>query len=164
MIESIRIKIVALLNWLMSTKWLAVRAECKLLDIDAKLPTRKRITDAAYDLYSIENIIIPAHGFRPINTNAIVVVPPGYYITIEARSGLAAKGITPTRGIIDATYTDKIIIILNNNSDEPYIVNKGDRVAQMLINKQIHLRYEMVDQFSNDYNIRGNAGWGSGGR
>lgn len=160
----IKSKLLKLLNWLMSTKYLAVRTECKIIHQDAKLPTRSRVTDAAYDVCAIEDAEIPPHGIKNIHTGIIVTAPPGYYITIEARSSLGKIGIIPMRGIIDATYTGELMVILTNQTDSVYKVAKFDRIAQIIIHRQTHIFCDLVPDFSSDYNIRGTLGWGSSGR
>lgn len=164
MFEMIKTKMVVFVNWLMSTRSFAVRAECKLLEPEAQLPSRKRITDAAYDVYSIEDAVVPPHGICNINTGVIVTVPPGYYITVEARSSLGKIGVIPMRGIIDSTYTDKLMVILTNQTEAAYNVHKGDRIAQIVVHRQIHLVCDVVPTFSKEYSTRGTLGWGSSGK
>ena len=141
-----------------------VRMECKVVHEDAILPSRRRNTDAAYDVYSIEDATVPPHGMKNINTGVIVTAPPGYYITVEARSSLGKIGIIPMRGIIDATYTGELMVILTNQTNDEYHVHKGDRIAQIILNEQLHMDFVEVDEFSAEYNKRGTQGWGSSGR
>lgn len=141
-----------------------IRMECKIEHEDGKLPSRKRTTDAAYDVYSIEDATVPAHGIRNIDTGVIVTCPPGYYITVEPRSSLGKIGIIPMRGIIDAAYNGSLKVILTNQSNEDYEVRKHDRIAQIILNRQHHMEFDIVEDFSNEYNKRGCLGWGSSGR
>jgi dUTP pyrophosphatase len=141
-----------------------VRLECKLLHPDARLPTRSRTTDAGYDLSSIEEAVVPPHDTVKIDTGIAVSAPAGYYYTIDGRSSLWMKRVIPFRGIIDGTYTGPLIVILSNHSDDEYKINKGDRIAQMVLHRINHCDVVQVNEFSPYYNQRGQNGFGSTGR
>jgi dUTP pyrophosphatase len=141
-----------------------VRVECKLIHPDAKLPVRSKQEDAGFDLTSIENKVIKPLSTIGIRTGIIFTAPSGYYFTIEGRSSLFNHGIVPARGIIDSTYCGEMIVALTNNTDTEYNVRKGDRIAQTIIHKVYGIDITNVDEFSPEYNIRGNAGFGSTGR
>jgi dUTP pyrophosphatase len=141
-----------------------VRLEYKLIHKDARIPCRKRLTDAGYDVASIEDVIIKPHNTMNIKTGIIVVCPPGFYITIDGRSGMWTNGVTPFRAIIDGTYTGEMMVRLMNISDKEYHVKKYDRIAQMIIHEVINAAFDEVKEFSAEYNQRGEAGFGSSGR
>ncbi len=141
-----------------------VRLECKLLDSDAQLPIRSRTTDAGYDVSAIQNAVIPAGGVVRVNTGIALAAPAGYYYSIDGRSSLWMKGIIPFRGIVDATYTGPLIVVLMNTSSEPYQINKGDRIAQLILHRILHCDIAVVTEFSPYYNQRGTNGFGSTGR
>lgn len=141
-----------------------VRLEVQLITPLAKLPFRNRDTDAGYDLYSIEKIIISPNRTVEISTGIKIAAPPGWYYTIEGRSSLKKVGVVPHRGIIDSTYCGEVIVRLINFSDEPYAVGVGDRVAQIILHRQYDANFEVVEQFSSLYNQRGEKGFGSTGR
>jgi dUTP pyrophosphatase len=142
----------------------SIAIECKLISKNGRLPSRKRCTDAAYDIYASENAMVLAHGMKNISTGIIIVAPPGFYITTEARSGLGQAGIIPMRGIIDATYTGELKVILINHTTADYKVTQGDRIAQIVLNKQVHMGFDVVEEFGPEYNKRGELGWGSSGK
>jgi len=141
-----------------------VRLECKLLNNDAVVPTRSRSTDAGYDLSSVINVVIPPGEIKTIDTGIAVSTPPGFYYTIDGRSSLWMKGILPFRGIIDATYTGPLVVVLMNTSDKEYKIDVGDRIAQMIVNKITHCDISVIDEFSPGYDQRGLAGFGSSGK
>lgn len=141
-----------------------VRLECKKLDPNALLPSRSRSTDAGYDLYSIEDCVIDPQLTKNVATGIALACPPGYYYTIEGRSGLGLKGIIPFRGIIDAGYTNQVWVILTNKTHDPYTVHRGDRIAQICLHKINHADITEVINFSPEYDQRGQAGFGSSGR
>jgi len=141
-----------------------VKLETKLIHPDAKLPFRKRTTDAGWDLYSVEDVVIKPQMTKNIHTGICISAPEGYYYTIEGRSSMFMEGITPNRGIIDATYCGEVIVSLVNKSDEKYKITLGDRIAQIILHKCYDAMFSTVSEFSSDYNKRGTAGFGSSGK
>lgn len=141
-----------------------VRLEARLIHPDAKLPYKKRCTDVGYDIYSIEKKSLPANRASIIKTGIQISAPPGYYYTIEGRSSLWIQGIFPNRGIIDSTYCGEVVVSLVNVNDEPFQINVGDRIAQIIVSKQYDVDFVQVDEFSDSYNQRGTEGFGSTGR
>jgi dUTP pyrophosphatase len=141
-----------------------VRLEYKLVDPEARVPYRKRDTDAGYDIASIEDITIKPHSTENIRTGIIVVCPAGYYYTVEGRSSMWIAGVAPFHGIIDTGYTGQLFVRLMNISDVDYHVKKFDRIAQIILHKTHSAAFVEVDEFSDAYNQRGEAGFGSSGR
>lgn len=141
-----------------------VRLEFKKITEKGKVPFRKRPTDAGYDLYSVETVDLQPNSATLIKTGIAIACPPGYYYTIEGRSSLWTKGVFPNRGIIDSTFTDEVIVSMVNVSDKAFTIQEGDRIAQIIINKQYDANFVMVERFSDAYNQRGTAGFGSSGR
>jgi deoxyuridine 5'-triphosphate nucleotidohydrolase len=135
----------------------------KILE-NAKLPSRKRSTDIGYDVFAVEFTVIPSHGSRVVRTGIQISAPPGWYFTLDGRSGLGKNGIHPFRGIIDSGFTGEMSLVLFNTSNADYFVNAGDRVAQLVAHRQTHVEFKEVEEFSPEYNARGEKGWGSSGR
>lgn len=99
-----------------------------------------------------------------IPTGLHIALPEGYEAQIRPRSGLAIKkGITclNTPGTIDADYRGEIGVILINLSTETFIVNPGERIAQMIINKFEQAEFELVEEL--DKTERGEGGFGHTG-
>lgn len=155
---------ITLLPELNFARHLPIRMECKLIHPDAKVPFRKRTTDAGHDIYSIEKAIIPARGTNNIHTGIIVSCPEGFYYTIEGRSSMWMKGVTPFHGIIDATYCGELMIALMNITDVDYQIEKFDRIAQIIPQKCWDIDFTVVQDFGPEYNQRGIEGFGSSGR
>lgn len=100
-----------------------------------------------------------------IPTGLFIALPEGYEAQVRPRSGLAAKhGITVlnTPGTIDADYRGEIKVILVNLSDTPFVINPGERIAQMVIARHEHVEWEEVGIL--DETDRGEGGFGSTGR
>ena len=138
----------------------------KKINSNAIIPQFMTKHSAGMDIYTciehtvtikpMERVLIP--------TGIAVSIPKGYELQIRPRSGLAIKyGITllNTPGTIDSDYRGEIKIILINLSNENFIVNHGDRIAQMVLNKVEKINFELVDNL--DETDRGTGGFGSTG-
>ena len=150
-----------------------VKAEFKLIHEDAKIPSKKRLEDAGYDITSIEGGVVQPGtksdpgfepGYKMFKTGIRVAVPLGYFISVRGRSGLGFQGIQPFIGTLDSTFNGELYILLVNHGNQPYKVNKGDRIAQIVIEEQIALDLTEVEEFSPEYDKRGRAGLGSSGK
>ena len=100
-----------------------------------------------------------------IKTGLFIELPVGYEAQVRPRSGLALKnGITVlnTPGTIDADYRGEIGVILVNLSDEPFVINNGDRIAQMIISKFEKAEMVLVNEL--DETVRGAGGFGHTGK
>jgi len=135
----------------------------KKLHPDAIIPKYIREGDAAFDLYSNETIIIPPNERRLISTGIMMAIPSGHVGLIWDRSGLAAKnGIKTMGGVIDHTYRGEVKVILHNLSLENFQVEKGLRIAQMLIQPVVTEKIEEVQDLETN-TTRGTSGFGSSG-
>ena len=139
------------------------KLQCRIIGPNGRVPTKTRDTDAAYDLYSAEEAFIPPHAMEHIKTDIQCAAPCGYYYSIDSRSGMLWRGIVALRGIIDATYTGEVYVVILNTSNDYFNVSIGDRVAQMVLHKTHDIEFEKVDEFDKEYDKRGEAGWGSSG-
>lgn len=104
---------------------------------------------AGADVRSKIDTVVPAHGRVLIPTGMFVAIPEGYEIQVRPRSGLALKkGITVlnTPGTIDADYRNEIGVILFNTTDEDFVVNAGDRIAQIVLVKVEQINWVEVDE------------------
>ena len=126
------------------------------------LPTQQHDYDAGWDLCSTEDtLIIPGDGVL-ISTGFAWEIPQGFVGLIRDRSGLAANyGITVRAGVIDSGYRGEIKVALRNENRVEYGVNRGDRIAQMLIVPCLHSETVEVKRLSAA--DRGEQGFGSTG-
>ena len=112
------------------------------------------------------SIIIPAHGKTGLlPTGLFMEIPQGYEGEARPRSGLACKhGITLANspGTIDSDYRGEVMVCLVNNSNEDYVLNPGERVAQMLIKPVVQVEIQEVTELTNT--DRGIGGFGSTGK
>lgn len=108
-------------------------------------------------LGSLERAVIP--------TGLFMELPEGFEAQVRPRSGLAAKfGVTVANspGTVDADYRGELKVILVNLSGEPFVVNPGERIAQMVIARYERIEWEQTDQLNETE--RGTGGFGSTGR
>ncbi len=134
----------------------------KKIHPEAIMPKYVRPKDAAFDIYSIETKDIMPNQRVLISTGIIMAIPEGYVGLIWDRSGLAAKdGIITLGGVIDCTYRGEIKIILHNLSSNTFTVEKGTRIAQMLI--QPVVQKVIIEVSDLDDTVRGEGGFGSSG-
>ena len=127
-------------------------------------PEYETIGSAGMDLRSNQNVIIEGGKSEVIKTGLHIQLPMGFEAQIRSRSGLTAKKqvvVLNAPGTIDSDYTGEIGIILGNLSKEDFKVNKGDRIAQMIIAEYRQLQFENVRSL--DDTERGDGGFGSTG-
>lgn len=131
---------------------------------DAKAPTKGSNTAAGYDIYASQHTVIPAQGQGMASTDVSFTVPVGTYGRIAPRSGLAVKhGIQTGAGVVDRDYTGEVKVVLFNHSTKDFEINKGDRVAQLILEKIVD-DAEVVVVESLEETERGIGGFGSTGK
>ena len=134
----------------------------KKLSENATLPVRGSAGAAGYDLASAEDTVIPARGKGIVKTDLSIAAPPGTYARIAPRSGLAVKKFIDTgAGVVDEDYRGAVGVVLFNHGDEDFEVKKGDRVAQMILERI--MTPQVVEVESLDDTTRGAGGYGSTG-
>lgn len=136
----------------------------KKLHPDAVLPTLGSAYAAGADLYSVEEVTLPVGGTVLVHTGLAMEIPEGYGGFIFARSGLATKrGLAPANkvGVVDADYRGEIMVALYNHGDKPQVLEKGERVAQMVLMPFLAAEYIEADELSET--VRGAGGFGSTG-
>lgn len=138
----------------------------KKLRNSATLPSYATAHAAGMDVSAcIDEPMTLAPGERKlVPTGIAVALPAGYEAQIRGRSGMAIKhGVMPANGVgtIDADYRGEIHAILLNNSNEPFVIEPGMRVAQMVVAKHEVVQWQQVDEL--DETDRGANGFGSTG-
>ena len=130
----------------------------------AVLPTYAHVGDAGMNLYADEDIMLGNETWNVVSTGVAMSIPEGYVGLIHPRSGLAAKhGITVLNapGTIDAGYRGEIKVILLNGTDKDFVVRRGDRIAQLVVQEFVH--GDIVEVSSLDDTERSTNGFGSTG-
>ena len=144
-----------------------MKIKFKKLNVNAVVPQYQTAQAAAMDVAACidEPVIIAPHERIIIPTGFAMALPTGYEAQIRARSGLAAKhGIMPANGVgtIDADYRGEVGVILLNTSNEPFTVEPGMRIAQMIVQQYETVEWDEVGEL--DITERGEGGYGSTGR
>ena len=134
----------------------------KKLKEDAKLPTHGHPRDAGMDFYAIGDVFFPALGQAQVHTGVAVEIPEGYAGMVWDKSSISfGHGLKIMGGVIDSGYRGEIIMSLRNLSDKDFILQKGHKVAQMIIQKFEHCDILEVDELSET--VRGAGREGSTG-
>lgn len=136
----------------------------KKLVEDAIIPHYVHEHDSGMDLFSVEETVLLPGERKLIGTGISIELEPGFEGQIRPKSGLAAKsGITVlnTPGTIDAGYRGEIKVILFNSSKEEFKVEKGKKIAQLIIAEVKQAKIKIVNELTNT--SRGEGGFGSTG-
>ena len=137
--------------------------QVKLIKSSAILPKKATLGSAGFDLYSCVSEIISPKKWKAISTGISISIPNDCYARIAPRSGLAFKnGIDVFAGVVDSDYRGEIMAILMNNGENDFVINPGDRIAQIIFEKIHNIELEEVDELSETQ--RGEGGFGSSGR
>ena len=135
----------------------------KKLNPEAKTPIYGHPGDAGMDFFSSKDYLISSGGHVLVETGISMAIPTGYVGLLWDKSGLANKnGLSVLGGVIDCGYRGEIKIVLQNNGDSKYLVSKGQKVAQMLIQPVISPTLELTDSLEENTS-RGDGGFGSTG-
>jgi len=133
------------------------------LNRDATTPTKANSSDAGFDLYASHGTILQKHTHKLIKTGIAIEIPKGYVGLIWPRSGMAYKhGIDVFAGVIDSGYRGDVGVILYNSQYGNYAIEKGDRVAQLILQKVED--FELIEVSNLNDTDRNNAGFGSTGK
>ena len=137
------------------------------LDPDLDPPRRQRAGDAAADLPPRHDVTLQPGERAIVPTGCAIGLPEGLAALVVPRSGLAAKhGITVVNGpgLIDSGYRGELMVILLNTGSEPFAIERGDRIAQLLVLPVPALDLVVVDELPEAVDDRGADGFGSSGR
>lgn len=143
-----------------------LRIDIVRLDPDLPLPSYARPGDAGLDLCARADALVPARGGRVlVPTGIAVAIPEGWVGLVVPRSGLALRhgvALANTPGVIDSGYRGELqAIVLNLDPESDYQVRRGDRIAQLMVQRVEHVSWNVVDELRGE--DRG-GGFGHSGR
>jgi dUTP pyrophosphatase len=143
-----------------------VHLRVRRLDSELPLPRQQHADDAGYDLHAREQVeLAPGGGRALVPTGLAVAIPSGYAGFVLPRSGLALRsGVTclNTPGLIDPLYRGELkVLLVNTDPVESYTVQRGDRIAQLVVQKVELVEWLEVDEL--DVTERDSFGFGSTG-
>ena len=155
------------LEWGAPTVVAVVSIPIRRIDPDLPLPSYAEPGDAGCDLLAAESVTLaPGGGRAMIRSGIAIAIPPGYAGFVQPRSGLALRhGITCVNspGLIDSGYRDELrVLLLNTDPTKPYEVQRGDRIAQLVIQRIEVAEWTVVESL--DRSERGLGGFGHSGR
>lgn len=156
--------------------------KCKLCHPNAKLPTQAYEYDAGFDLYAVEDVVVPYGEKEEVKTGVHFEIPPGYVGIIFTRSSYGKKGKVVHHGVIDSGYRGEVSIYVRNSaldknyfadyirnsiidmndSAEVLVIEKGNKVAQIIFLKLPKVKLIQVEELSKS--DRGEKGFGSSGK
>jgi dUTP pyrophosphatase len=142
----------------------AVPVQLCRLDPELPLPAYAHPGDAGADLVAAADVELAPGGRALVGTGVAIALPLGYAAFVHPRSGLAAKlGVTTLNapGTVDAGYRGEIRVNLVNHGAEPVLVRRGDRIAQLVVQRVEHAVFTVVDVLPES--VRGTGGHGSTG-
>jgi dUTP pyrophosphatase len=143
---------------------LPVPVQLRRLDPELPLPAYAHPGDAGADLVAAADVELAPGGRALVGTGVAIALPLGYAAFVHPRSGLAAKlGVTTLNapGTVDAGYRGEIRVNLVNHGAEPVLVRRGDRIAQLVVQRVEHAVFTVVDVLPES--VRGTGGHGSTG-
>jgi dUTP pyrophosphatase len=136
------------------------------LSPEARPPAQAHDGDAGYDLHAAEALTIAPGERASVATGIAVAIPPGQAGLVVPRSGLAARhgiSVVNAPGLIDSGYRGELrVLLFNTDRSEPFVVEPGDRIAQLVLVAVETAELEEVDEL--DETARGGGGFGSTGR
>jgi len=138
-----------------------MKLKIKKVRPDAVVPRYAYDGDAGMDFYSNENLVLKPSHRALVRSGIAMEFPKGYVALGWDKSGISKKGIKTMAGVIDSGYRGEIIFTLVNLSSKNYEVKKGQKIAQVLIQKVERPEVEIVSDLSET--ARGDGGFGSSG-
>ncbi len=139
-----------------------MKIKIQKIDSSAIIPNYANENDAGLDLYSVEDLILKKGERSVVKTGIKMEIPDGSVGLVWDKSGLALNsGIKTMAGVIDSGYRGEIKIVLINLSDKDFEIKKGQKIAQMLIQKVERPKIELVEELNESK--RGEDGFGSSG-
>ena len=139
--------------------------QIRIKKLDSSLPDLgyAKAGDAGLDLYARERTVLAPGVQTAIATGVAIEIPEGYVGLVWDKSGLSIRhGLKTLGGVVDSGYRGEVMVGMINLSTTPYTFEKGDKVAQVLIQKFEHATFEVVDELSGTE--RGATGFGSSGK
>ena len=133
-----------------------------VIDESAFLPERAHETDAGLDIRSPRKAVVFGHDSIVIDSGIHIEIPKGYVGMLKSKSGLNVKHGITSEGVIDCGYTGSIRVKLYNNHFEPFCIERGDKITQLVILPILTPEIEVVESL--EETERGDNGFGSTGK
>ncbi len=139
-----------------------MKLKVKKMNPDAKLPLYGHKGDAGMDLFSSSEYVLRKGEVYAVPTGIKVEIPMGYVGLIWDKSGVSLKGVHRLAGVVDAGYRGEIKVVMVNLGQDPFVIDKGMKIAQLLIQPIVEVEVEEVEDLEDS--SRGEGGFGSTGK
>lgn len=139
-----------------------MKLKVKKMRPDVKLPLYGHKGDAGMDLFSASGYVLQKGEIFAVPTGIKVEIPAGYVGLIWDKSGVSLKGVHRLAGVVDAGYRGEIKVVMVNLGQDPFVIEKGMKIAQMLIQAVESVEIEEVEDLKDT--SRGEGGFGSTGK
>jgi dUTP pyrophosphatase len=136
----------------------------KRLDNEVKVPSYAHNGDSGMDLYANEKVLLESLERKAVGTGLVIEVPEGYEAQVRPKSGIALNhGVTVlnTPGTVDSCYRGEVKVIIMNLGREPYLVERGKKIAQLVFAKVEKAKFEEAHELGTT--TRNDGGFGSTG-
>jgi dUTP pyrophosphatase len=134
----------------------------KKINNDVRLPLYGHKGDAGLDLFSSMDFVLAEGKVEAISTGIKVAIPDGFVGLVWDKSGVSLKGVHRLAGVIDSGYRGEVKVVMINLGDKPFVIEKGMKIAQMLVQPITMVRVVEVEDL--DDTSRGEGGFGSTGK
>lgn len=135
----------------------------QLMRYKAPYELTKNKGDQGWDIRADIDTVLKPNQTKLINTGLYIEFEEGMYADVRARSSLSSEGILCHTGLVDSDYRGEIKVCMTNLSGGVYLINKGDRIAQLVFGKEILVNPRKADEIDTDTG-RGDKGFGSSGK
>jgi dUTP pyrophosphatase len=139
-----------------------MKLKIKRIHANAKLPSYGHLGDAGLDLFSADDVVLEKGQVLDVPTGIKVAIPEGYVGLVWDKSGVSLRGVHRLAGVIDSGYRGEVKVVLVNMSDEPFVISKGMKIAQLLIQPVTTVKVVEVEDLGGT--PRGEGGFGSTGK
>ena len=130
--------------------------ECKTYSSNAHIPKRAYPGSARHDLWAAETKVLKLWSRELVRLDLFMAIPEGYYGRTVGHSGLTnTHSIAVYNSMIDSDYRGKVCVVLFNLSNEQYVVETGNRIAQLIIERCFMPKFEAVSEFIEEKTERG---------
>ena len=139
-----------------------MKLKVKRIQEDARLPSYGHPGDAGLDLFSAVSTSIAPGSVQAVPTGIKVAIPPEHVGLIWDKSGISLSGVHRLAGVVDAGYRGEVKVVMVNLGREPFAIDSGMKIAQMLIQPVVQV--SVIESDDLDDTDRGENGFGSTGR
>jgi len=133
----------------------------KRMHKEAKLPSYSHQGDAGLDVFSVVDYTLKSQEVMAIPTGIQMAIPEGFVGLVWDKSGLSLKGVHRLAGVIDSGYRGEVKVVVVNLSQQPFVIKKGMKIAQVLIQPVSEVKVIEADEL--EETPRGAKGFGSTG-